>query len=276
MSDHPAFSVHAEPLLLPFGSEWLPVHVRSFTPADRVEQTLFAMHGFIGNGMDFAELAPVLARRGIRVICPDMIGRGASGRFADPRRYDLTTVLRGAIAVFERYATGNFQVLGMHWGALIAALALQRLGLRARRLVACGLPLEFDAGNDPIIRYGIDLGDSRFAEAAEAVARLAASPEFGGQLPPALAAARLRQDGDALALVHDPGIAEATLRFAGRSYDLRPMLRDAAAETVLIDAPGRQPQALPQGSRFLASEAPLLLSAGSPTFLMIAGLLLTE
>jgi len=276
MPDTASFTVHTEQLILPFGTEWLPIHVRSFAPTGPVERTLVAMHGFIGNGLDFAELAPALARRGIRVVCPDMIGRGASGRFADPHRYDLTAVLRGAVAVFEHFGGGTFEVLGMHWGALIAALALQRYGRPARRLIACGMPLDFDAGSDPVIRYGLALGAEKFANAADAVARLAASPEFMGHLPPALAAARLREDEAGISLVHDRAIAEGTLRFSGRAYDLRKILDDAATQIVLIDEPGRAPSPMPPRTRFFPAETPQLLTLGSSTTLLTAGLLLTK
>jgi pimeloyl-ACP methyl ester carboxylesterase len=276
MPDPADLRVVSEQLLLQFGPDWLPVHVRTFLPAGVPEQTLLCFHGFIGNGLDFAELAPVLAHRGIRVICPDMIGRGDSGRFDEPRRYDLRTVVAGAALVLERYADSPIRILGLHWGAIIAAVALQQSRRKTDLFIACGLPLDFDPGEDPIVRCGVELCRQPVGTLESAIAAIQASPEFGGTLPANLAATRLRHKDDMVSLACDPAIASATMRLAGRRYDLRGPLAEVAKTVVLLNDPGQAALKVPQGFVEYPVLGSQLVSRNSMLSALVTGLLLSR
>src|SRR4051794_35488211 len=51
--------------------------------------TVICVHGLTRQGRDFDFIAERLAADGCEVICPDVVGRGLSGRLADPTAYDL-------------------------------------------------------------------------------------------------------------------------------------------------------------------------------------------
>ena len=50
---------------------------------------VICVHGLSRQGRDFDYLAADLARSGRRVVCPDLVGRGRSGRLRDPNEYAL-------------------------------------------------------------------------------------------------------------------------------------------------------------------------------------------
>ena len=50
---------------------------------------VICVHGLTGSGRAFDELAEALASAGYRVLCPDLVGRGASERLGDPSAYRL-------------------------------------------------------------------------------------------------------------------------------------------------------------------------------------------
>ena len=53
------------------------------------DQVVLCVHGLTRQGRDFDPLAIALVRRGYRVICPDLVGRGRSDWLRDPDDYAL-------------------------------------------------------------------------------------------------------------------------------------------------------------------------------------------
>jgi pimeloyl-ACP methyl ester carboxylesterase len=76
-------------------------------PAD-AENTVICVHGLTRQGRDFDYLARRLADAGMRVVCPDLVGRGRSGALSTAAEY-----------VFPQYCSDM--------GALIASLHAKRL-----------------------------------------------------------------------------------------------------------------------------------------------------
>ena len=99
------------------------------------EQVVVCVHGLTRNGRDFDFLARRLAQRGMRVIAPDLPGRGRSEWIADAMDYHTPLYLAAMTAVIAR--TGATEVdwigtsLGGHIGMELAALP----GSPIRRLV---------------------------------------------------------------------------------------------------------------------------------------------
>jgi pimeloyl-ACP methyl ester carboxylesterase len=98
-------------------------------------QVVLCVHGLTRNARDFDFLARRLAAKGMRVVCPDLPGRGRSEWIANPADYATPLYLAAMAAVIAR--TGAEQVdwvgtsLGGHVGMEMAALA----GNSIRRLV---------------------------------------------------------------------------------------------------------------------------------------------
>jgi alpha-beta hydrolase superfamily lysophospholipase len=53
------------------------------------KRTTICVHGFAGTGGDFGPLAETLTQQGIRVIAPDLFGRGRSSFLKNARHYNL-------------------------------------------------------------------------------------------------------------------------------------------------------------------------------------------
>lgn len=149
------------------------------------------VHGLSRQGRDFDVLAQELCRRAspgaIRVICPDMAGRGESEWLKDPMGYQLPTYAADMLALLARvHAESPISTLdwvGTSMGGLIGLAVCGQPGLPlpvpVRRLVLndVGPSIEWRA----IQRIGSYLGQAghfgTIEEAADAM--LAISPGFG-------------------------------------------------------------------------------------------------
>jgi pimeloyl-ACP methyl ester carboxylesterase len=67
------------------GSTMLPTRIGA---AQGTAATI-CVHGLSRQGRDFDYLAAALSKAGRRVICPDLVGRGRSGRLRNPEGYAL-------------------------------------------------------------------------------------------------------------------------------------------------------------------------------------------
>ena len=86
--------------------------------------TTICVHGFAGTGGDFGPLAETLTQRGIKVIAPDLFGRGQSSFLKNDRNYNLRSQLVPLLAAM-RLAVGPTCYLGTSIGGFLALLALR-------------------------------------------------------------------------------------------------------------------------------------------------------
>ncbi|WP_018263965.1 alpha/beta hydrolase [Methylobacterium sp. WSM2598] len=90
------------------------------------ERVIVCVHGLSRQGRDFDDLARALAAKGYRVVCPDLVGRGRSGRLRDPEDYALPqyavdmTVLLAHVGAPEVYWVGTS--LGGLIGMILAGM----------------------------------------------------------------------------------------------------------------------------------------------------------
>ena len=104
---------------------FLTIGVTEWGPSD-AEQVVICMHGLTRNARDFDFLARRLAKGGMRVVAPDLPGRGRSDWTGNGADYATPLYLAVAAAVIAR--TGAVEVdwigtsLGGHVGMEIAAL----------------------------------------------------------------------------------------------------------------------------------------------------------
>ena len=186
------------------------------------------VHGLSRQGRDFDVLAKALCERagrkpdGIRVICPDVVGRGESDWLTDPMGYQVPTYAADMLALLALLHTQSPVTLldwvGTSMGGLIGMVVCGQPGLplpvAVRRLVLndVGPTIEWEA----LMRIGSYLGKAgEFASEQEAADALwAISSGFGPHTPEqwlALSRPMFRSvtsmPGSPLRLHYDPAIA---------------------------------------------------------------------
>ena len=193
---------------------------------------VLCVHGLTRQGRDFDVLARALCERAsvagssLRVICPDVVGRGQSDWLKDPAGYQIPAYAADMLALFAKLQAeapiGVLDWVGTSMGGLIGLLMCGQPDLplpqRVRKLVLndVGPTVEWSA----LQRIGTYLGKSGEFESVQqaADAMWATSSSFGPHTPEQWLAlstpmVRLVDNPDATApkrwkLHYDPAIAE--------------------------------------------------------------------
>jgi pimeloyl-ACP methyl ester carboxylesterase len=110
------------------------------------------VHGLTRQGRDFDFLAQALAARDHRVICPDVVGRGASGQLIDGSDYDLQQYLVDMTVLIARLGVHQVDWVGTSLGGMIGILMAGFANSPIKRLVVndIGPTLPLDA----VLRIG--------------------------------------------------------------------------------------------------------------------------
>ena len=155
----------------------------------QAEHTVVCVHGLSRQGRDFDVLAQALmAKAGgnIRVVCPDVVGRGQSDWLADPMGYQLPTYAADMLALLAHLKPQTLDWVGTSMGGLIGMAVCAHaaaVGLTVRRLVLndVGPVVQWDS----IVRIATYLGKSmQFASLQQAAdAMWAISTSFGPHTP---------------------------------------------------------------------------------------------
>jgi pimeloyl-ACP methyl ester carboxylesterase len=88
-------------------------------------RVLICVHGLTRNGRDFDALAEAMSGH-YRVICPDVVGRGKSGRLRDPAGYEIPQYVADMVTLIARLGVERVDWVGTSMGGLIGmALASQ-------------------------------------------------------------------------------------------------------------------------------------------------------
>jgi pimeloyl-ACP methyl ester carboxylesterase len=98
------------------------------------DQVLVCAHGLTRTGRDFDRLARVLSRR-MRVVCPDVVGRGRSDWLRDPAGYDLPQYAADMTNLLNAIGAKQVDWLGTSMGGLIGLVMAGQPGSPVRRLV---------------------------------------------------------------------------------------------------------------------------------------------
>ena len=187
----------------------------------QASHTVVCVHGLSRQGRDFDVLAQELVARSktpLRVVCPDVVGRGKSDFLADPQGYQLPTYVADMLQLLAQLKPSTLDWVGTSMGGLIGMLLCAyapSVGASVRRLVLndVGPVIEWRA----LQRIGQYLGKSgQFATVQQAAdAMWAISSSFGPHTPaqwlalsqPMLKPVPSPQGGTAFALHYDPAIA---------------------------------------------------------------------
>lgn len=113
-------------------------------PQDPAVPTVLAVHGVTSSHMQWAVLADALP--GIRIIAPDLRGRGRSSSLPGP--YGMATHAQDLADLLDAVAVGQVLVLGHSMGAFVAEVFahLQPHRVSSLVLVDGGLPLPVPPG----------------------------------------------------------------------------------------------------------------------------------
>jgi pimeloyl-ACP methyl ester carboxylesterase len=98
-------------------------------------KVLVCVHGLTRCARDFDFLAPEMARRGYRVICPDLAGRGDSDWLTDPMDYAVPTYAKDMLMLLARLELETAHWAGTSLGGLIGMTIAAMPGSPVGRLV---------------------------------------------------------------------------------------------------------------------------------------------
>jgi len=233
-------------------------------PAAGDEQRLpvICLHGLTRNSKDFEELAPLIAKRGRRVIVPDIRGRGLSGRDPVPSNYNPKTYARDILSLMEELAIPRAVFIGTSMGGIVTmTLAALRPNAVAAAILNDVGPAIAPEGIARILAYtGKDPAVRSWDDAVAYVRRTnsAAFPQFDTSDWQGFAERTFRDRGQGPELDYDPAIA-TPLRPPSRLTKLaawllfrrlargRPtlLIRGALSDIVSADIAGRMKRHAP-------------------------------
>jgi pimeloyl-ACP methyl ester carboxylesterase len=155
----------------------------------QASHTIVCVHGLTRQGRDFDVLAQALVARAVhpvRVICPDIVGRGKSDWLKDAQAYQVPTYAADMLALLVQLKPTTLDWVGTSMGGLIGMAVsayAASAGLAVRRLVLndVGPVIQWEA----VQRIGAYLGKAPpFASLEQAAAALwAISSSFGPHTP---------------------------------------------------------------------------------------------
>ena len=186
----------------------------------QASHVVLCVHGLSRQGHDFDTLARALCARAtgpIRVVCPDVVGRGRSDWLKDPMGYQIPNYAGDMLALLAALKPQTLDWVGTSMGGLIGIVVCGQPGLPlpvpVRRLVIndVGPAIQWSA----VERIGSYLGQTgRFETLEQAAATMLAVSASFGPISPAdwleLSRHMVRPiDGGngALTLHYDPAIA---------------------------------------------------------------------
>jgi len=102
---------------------------------DPKAKVLVCVHGLTRCARDFGFLAQEMARRGYRVICPDVAGRGDSSWLTDPMDYAVPTYTKHMLLLLAHLQLESVHWVGTSLGGLIGMSIAAMPGSPIGRLV---------------------------------------------------------------------------------------------------------------------------------------------
>ena len=99
------------------------------------KRVAICVHGLTRQGRDFDSLAAALVRRGWRVICPDLVGRGHSDWLIEPEDYGVPQYASDMVTLLARAGVAEVDWIGTSLGGLIGMHLAAQAQAPIRRLV---------------------------------------------------------------------------------------------------------------------------------------------
>lgn len=201
-------------------------------------EVLVCVHGLTRCARDFDNLARAMSGR-YRVVCPDVVGRGESGRLADPMLYGIPQYVADLVTLIARLDVERVHWVGTSMGGLVGmALAAQQDTPVAKMVVNDAGPVIAKAALQRIGTYlGIAPSLPSFEDAVKFV-RTVSAP-FGPHTDEEwrfLTEVVVRQNADGSWRFHyDPRIAEPyRMSMPEKDVELWPMWDAIRCPTLVI------------------------------------------
>ncbi len=236
----PEIDCFDESLMLRFGHVFGTMAVRVWkSPAPLA--TVFCIHNFDGNGGDFDFLARFLWQKRYSVVCPDIVGRGASTYFHDPAMYDMK-VYCTCLGALSKFAGARNYFIGNAWGGAVVLYFLATTCIKVEKLLLNDVALSSNAASEAAIKLIAAESERAFdtREAAQAYFTRSwhHSEEFPKELWQYYADNRIRFSDGKFRLAYDPAITRQALQALENSYDLCPLLDKIKTEVLLLYGAG--------------------------------------
>ena len=220
-------------LLVQFGDTFGKIAVRLWAP--KVSRgTVFCIHGFDGNGGDFDYLARHLVQCDLKVVSPDMIGRGKSSFFRDAAKYSVGAYLI-CLAALSKYAGKTNYFLGTSWGGAMTLAFLSGYGLKVDKLILNDVSLRGNPATDRLADLIRQEAALEFNRIEEAYAYVRHTRAFLGEIPedlwPDYLQNRVRMERGKYRLAYDPMAVPGGRR---ERYDRVPLLVKNKSEILLL------------------------------------------
>lgn len=218
--------------LNPQGFHRMVYHEWGSADNDRV---LVCVHGLARNSRDFDALALALSRD-YRVICPDIVGRGASDWLPAGVPYDIPRYMSDITTLLARLDVDQVDWIGTSMGGIIGMClaALPNNPVRSLVLNDVGSFVSSEA----LQRIAAYLGEPRFESLQDLEHYMRQTytayqglTDYQWQH---LVQYGHRQIGDAYTLHYDPRIAEATRENQHQDVDLTPVWQQVSCPQLLI------------------------------------------
>lgn len=201
-------------------------------------RVLICVHGLTRNGRDFDALAEAMSSH-YRVVCPDVVGRGQSGRLRDPSGYAIPQYVSDMVTLIARLNVDSVHWLGSSMGGLIGMALAAQEGSPIHKLALNDVGPQIT--NESLQRIATYVGtDPDWPNFDEALAYVKAVSEPFGPLTEAqwhhLTETSVVQRPDGRwAFRYDPRIAEPfKAAFAGQDIDLWPLYECIACPTLVV------------------------------------------
>lgn len=99
------------------------------------ETVAVCVHGLTRNGRDFDRLAEVLSADGVRVLAPDIVGRGRSGRLGPLADYEIPQYIQDITTMLAAERLRSVDWIGTSMGGLIGMSVAAMAGTPIRRML---------------------------------------------------------------------------------------------------------------------------------------------
>lgn len=200
-------------------------------------RVLICVHGLTRNAHDFDALAEAMSGH-YRVICPDIVGRGRSGRLRDPSGYVVPQYVADMVTLIARLNVDSVHWLGSSLGGLIGMALAAQDGTPIHRLLLNDVGPLITA--ESLKRIGNYVGaDPTWANFDEALAYVKVISAPFGKLSEAewhhLTETSIGQRSDGRwGFLYDPRIAASyQASFAGQDVNLWPIYEQISCPTLV-------------------------------------------